>query len=325
MTGYSTFEFLFGGWVKRRKEETAKTVAQIHKEVAREEAQARRSSQKGSVASSSSLRRASSMDIRKTVSVMDKDGFVQVLSASRSSGNLIRATSDAVSMPTKPTSMAVRRAQSFSAISREASKSPPGARPVENEYPSLKEIETKAQNLLKEFFVNGETADAVMSIDELVNVGQTGSEERAAKVVEASVLLVMERKEEDVTKMMQLMTEAHTQGKISDTAMVAGLNDPLDFLSDIEIDAPLAGNFLAMIVAELIKARVLDLDFLLSAPEYFRTDGKPALFGAKVLAALQEEAVEAQVDVIEKLMTKGDKERFGSASELIQSLKSQKH
>jgi hypothetical protein len=107
--------------------------------------------------------------------------------------------------------------------------------------------------------------------------------------------------------------------------MVAGLNDPLDFLSDIEIDAPLAGNFLSMIVAELIKARVLDLDFLLSAPENFRTDGKAALFGAKVLAALQDEVVEAQVDVIEKLMTKGDKEKFGSALELIHSLKSQKH
>lgn len=186
---------------------------------------------------------------------------------------------------------------------------------------SVKEVETKTQNLLKEYFVGGDTADAIQTLQELVV-----DEERAAKAVEASILLVLERKESEVDKMLAVLVATYNKADgdkagISKKAVATGMNDPLEFLSDIEIDAPLAGNLLAKIVAAFISEGALELDFLLQAPAYFLSDGKPALFGAKVLKALgNTEVLPAQVAVIEKLMTKKDKEDFDSAQALVDSI-----
>ena len=76
---------LISGWVTRRKEETAKTLAQIHKEVANEE-RARRLPSTGSIrgVSKGSMRRgASSGDVRvidkaQEKPQIDEDGFVSV-------------------------------------------------------------------------------------------------------------------------------------------------------------------------------------------------------------------------------------------------------
>jgi hypothetical protein len=92
--------FVVKGWVTRRKEEKAKTIAQIHKEVAKEEAQAaRRSGSSNNMQgrgnnnrdnSSSSLRGSGTGDVRnlqrsgstsgkaQAKTIVDQDGFVQV-------------------------------------------------------------------------------------------------------------------------------------------------------------------------------------------------------------------------------------------------------
>ena len=93
-----------------------------------------------------------------------------------------------------------------------------------------------------------------------------------------------------------------------------GLNDPIEFLSDIEIDAPLAGTHLAKCVAEFIKLGALQLDFLNSAPDYFKTDGKPAAFAVKVLKAKGGEGPsDSELEVVGGLMTEDDKKTFDSA------------
>lgn len=236
---------LFIGWITRRKEETAKTIDQIHKEVAREEAQAARSSRSSSTRSSMPNVRRSTNDLRKATGP-DQDGFTVIVPMSRSSGNLMRSTSDAQ----QPSAAAlnrikvnVRRAQSMTV---KKSTPPVAAAPAAPPKTSLKEVETKAKNALKEFFAIGDMAEAVLSIDEVVG----GSEENGAKVVEACIFLVMERKPEDVDKMLVVMRKVHEQKKISDKAFLKGLDDPLEFLSDIEIDAPLARKFLTKIVAD---------------------------------------------------------------------------
>merc|ERR1712086_1087878 len=98
-----------------------------------------------------------------------------------------------------------------------------------------------------------------------------------------------------------------------------GLNDPLEFLGDVVIDAPLALPHMATIVAELTKAEVVPFGFLLTSPEYFRTDQNAAGFGAKVLKKIGDAALtsEEYIDVVEKLMTEKDKEEHGSAGALI--------
>lgn len=370
------------GWVTRRKEETAKTIAQIHKEVAKEEARAaRRSSSTTNLrslqhsGSSSSLRRQSSsgdvrrLDRQSSKPKVDNDGFVQVakMGRSASTNSLSRQNSDGWSRGSgRASGSSMKRSTSggsFAALSgggsggggggrrksnkkdrdRESSqteKADKGATkakeqsveapapaaassiapaPAVKTYLSPDECGKKVVNILKEYFVGGDTDDAVLSIHELVDAGADGSVSRGAKVVEGGCLVVIEMKEEDVKKFLAVILRCAKESKLENDSFVAGLNDPLEFLSDIVIDAPLAGSHLATIVAEFLKAGIVSFDFLLKAPEYFRTDGNAAQFGGKVLKKMGEGATEAEanVAVIEKLMTDDDKSSYQSASELL--------
>ena len=112
------------------------------------------------------------------------------------------------------------------------------------------------------------------------------------------------------------------ENKIDVASFVHGLNDPLEFLSDIAVDAPLATMHLVRIVAELIKANILEFDFLLDSPEYFRTDQNAARFGAQVVKAMGGDAAlnAGYLEVVGKLMTEEDKSSYQSVQGIMDSL-----
>jgi hypothetical protein len=251
------------GWITRRKEDKVMTIAEIHQEVAKEEAHAARrsSSSRNLLGGTGGLRRSTS-DIRSSRPMVDQDGFVQIV-PSRSSGNLVRATSDLVAAagPSQQQNhpKPVRRAQSFSVAPRSttslgiirAQQPTVPTEPAAKTGMSLEEVEKKAKTMLKEYFVSGDLSEAVLTIDEIVGVGKDdGSVKRGTKVVETCVFLVLEGKPDDVDKMLVVLKAAHEQGKIADSCFLKGLDDPLEFLSDIEIDAPSARKFMVKIVAE---------------------------------------------------------------------------
>ncbi|KAL7534132.1 hypothetical protein ACHAXR_005645, partial [Thalassiosira sp. AJA248-18] len=343
------------GWVTRRKEETAKTIAQIHKEVAKEErAAARRSNSSASLRGTgkNNIRRgASSGDVRvldktQTKPQVDKDGFVSVASSSKgfnrsSSMSMMRSQSEGVQKYSTRGSVVMktegrRPSQGKFAVLKE---SPPrrsskkgssgksdekAAAPAEEKKPKINyltpdECGDKAKNILKEFFVGGDTDDALLSIHELVGAGNEGAVDRGTKVVEAAVLMVLEMKAEDVDKFLGIYLRCAKEKKIEGESFVLGLTDPLEFLGDVAIDAPLAIPHMASIVAELVKAGIVPFTFLLDAPEYFRTDQNAADFGGKVLKKIGGDATTSQdyIDVIEKLMTCEDKAKHSSAGDLI--------
>ena len=325
------------GWVKRRKEETAKRIDEIHKDVAKEEAAAAANSKMNRRASSSqNLRRSSSM---ASAPVVDEDGFVSIPSrgSMNRSGSRPNMVAPPSSMPGKPNPKAMRRSQSQpvgmhvdgtgSPVKQKsvstASNLPavPSSMPTthEAEYKSPAECAGKAKSILKEYFVGGDTADAVLSFDELVCAGKEGSIERGAKVFESGALLVMEMKETDVKKFLTVLESCIESSKIEKESVIKGLNDPLEFLGDIEIDAPLAGNHLALIVASCMNKNACSLDLLNDGPEYFKTGGKAATFAAKVLRARGGEASEGELEIIESLMTEDDKAKFSSAVELMKA------
>jgi MA3 domain len=181
------------------------------------------------------------------------------------------------------------------------------------------ECSKKMKKVLKEYFVGGDTADAVLSTQEMVNVGTEGSVERGAKAVEGGILMVMEMKEADVKKFLTLMESCVKDNKIESQAIVQGLNDPLEFLTDIEIDAPLAGSHLALIISHFLKWDVVGLGLLLSAPEYFRTDGKPAAFAIKILKKRGGDPTDEELHIIEQLMTDEEKATHGSAKAMFEA------
>merc|ERR1712137_436630 len=130
------------------------------------------------------------------------------------------------------------------------------------------ECAKKIKNLLKEYFVGGDTDDCVVSVHELIQAGTDGSVERGSKIVEGATLMVMEMKPDDVEKTLKVLSRCISEKKIEAQSITTGLNDPLEFLSDIEIDAPLAGTHLAKMIATYLKLEVVSMDMLKHAPEY---------------------------------------------------------
>lgn len=293
-------------------------------------------------------RQSSANDVRKMKPTVDSDGFEQVgmkpsgggFGRSQSLGNFHQSSLGSRSKPEQSASRSRSTGGSFSAFtepknsggrksSMKREKSEGSALPDLDEkkesnvprvvYKSPEECGNKAKDTLKEFFVGGDLDDAVLTFHELIGAGNEGSVDRGSKVIEGSVLMVLEMKAEDVEKMMKVVSKCHEEKKIEASSFAPGLNDPLEFLSDIAIDAPLATPLLVSIVADFINMGVLSLDFLLKAPEYFRTDGNAAQFAAKVIQKMGGDALEAStnLDVIDGLMTEDDKASFASAKELL--------
>lgn len=289
--------------------------------------------------SSGDVRRSSSSSLKPSI---DKDGFVQVgqpsFGRSVSMGNMHRSSSrGSVTQSPRIVKGIMKKVPSGSSFAPLLESPGPGQKsatdkvekapekkeaapaPAKVEYKSPDECGDKAKNILKEYFVGGDTDDAILSFHELIQAGQEGSVDRAAKMVESSVLLVMEMKKGDVEKTLTVFSRLINDKKIEGGSLSKGLNDPLEFLGDIAIDAPLAGDHLAGIVCAFVKSGAISLDFLLNAPEYFRTDGKAAQFAAKVLKKIGTEDDAASLDVIDKLMTCDDKEAHSSAKDLVAS------
>lgn len=315
------------GWATRRQEESAKTIAQIHKEAAKE---ARRGSNNiNRSMSSNSLRRQAKPSI-------DKDGFVEVVgstggafSRSQSLGNFQRSGSRNNLRKSKTKSPKMVSSGSFAALGQSDRKQESNSqknnatKDVEKKsiinYLSPKECGEKAKNYLKEYFVGGDADDAVLSIHELIGAGDEGSIDRGAKVLESTILMILEMKAEDVEKFLGIICRCYREKKIEKPSIPLALNDPLEFLSDVAIDAPLATPHMAKIVSCLIKAEALSFDYLLSSPEYFRTECGAAAFGNKVLNVLGGDAMTnaSNVAVIEKLMTDDDRAQYPTAADLI--------
>ena len=190
------------------------------------------------------------------------------------------------------------------------------------EYLEPEECKERTKTILKEYFVGGDTDEAIRSLDELVGAGSKseedhGSLDRGAAVIESGVLLVMEMKQQDVQKFLAVIKRCLQKKKIEKESLPLGLKEPLEFLSDIEIDAPLARTLLTSIVAYWVRQDALPFGFLLDAPEYFRTDCKPAEFAAGVLKVRGGDVTEADLSVVEKLMTEDDKKTYASAKEMV--------
>lgn len=247
------------------------------------------------------------------------------------------------SIPTKPKGQKMRRAQSTPAsMSTSFTIGTPSSTPIKQKntstnnmatapslpstFPdeginllSIEQCQSKMKSILKEYFVGGDTVDAVLSVHEIIQVGSTGSIERGSKALETAVLMVMEMKELNVKQLLTVLESCIKDSKIEKESILQGLNDPIEFLRDIQIDAPLAVNHLSLIVAKLISWKAISFDFLLDTPEFFRTDGKPAAFAIDILKRKGDPS-DDDLRVVESLMTEDDKETHTSAKLMFEAL-----
>lgn len=335
------------GWVQRRKLETAKSIADLHKELAKEEKSQRRNSSLGISTSQSNLRRVNSLST--AAPSMDNDGFMEISRATMkkvgSKQNMSSGTETGNTLPSITRGQKLRRAQSTpSGMSAGYSIGTPSSTPIKQKIisstnmsnvPSLPatvsperpsvlsadQCRSKIESIMKEYFVGGDTADAVLSVHEMIQVGTKGSVDRGAKAIEGVVLMVMEMKETNVKQMLTVLESCVKDSKIEKEALVQGLNDPLEFLRDIQIDAPLASSHLSLITAELINWNAISLEFLLGAPQFFRSDGKAAAFAIEILKKKNGDGPsDDDLVVVERLMTEGDKKIHSSAKVMFDAL-----
>lgn len=311
------------------------TIAEIHEEVREEEARQRSNSDdyffnRRRSNSGDSFSMSPQYMSRKTPKKVDADGFVNV----KKSTIVRRAASDVEVSDIYSKDNGRKKKSPPIKRDTKAPKSPTSksrtvasqldsdhATPKIVEYPDPQECKEKMKTLLKEYFVSGETEEAIRCIDELVGAGTDTEEhtsvDRGAAVIEAGVLLVLEMKQQEVQKFLAVIKRCLQKKKIEKDCLAPGLSDPLEFLSDIEIDAPMARTLLTNIVSYWVRQEVLPLNFLLETPEYFRTDGKPAEFAAGVIKMRGGETSEEDLSIIEKLMTEDDKKKYKSPKELL--------
>jgi len=335
------------GWVQRRKLETAKSIADLHKELAKEEKNQRRNSSLSISTSQSNLKRSSSL--ATAAPSMDDDGFMEISRATMkkvgSKQNIPAGVETTSVLPLKSRGQKLRRAQSTPAgMSTSYTIGTPSSTPIKQKVvftnnmtaapslpasfsagpghlPTIDQCQSKMKSILKEYFVGGDTADAVLSVDEMIQVGKKDSIQRGAKALEAGVLMVMEMKEVNVKQLLKVLESCVKDSKIEKEAIVQGLNDPIDLLRDIQIDAPLASSHLALIIAELINWNAISFDLLLATTEFFRAECKPAAFAIEILKKKSgSEPSDDELIVVERLMTDGDKKSHKCAKAMFDTL-----
>lgn len=224
-------------------------------------------------------------------------------------------------MPSKSSMTNVSSSNAFASSSEPRNlttdKSEPKVVDQQKQIMTPKDYLKKAKTVLKEFFVGGDDDDAVLSFQEII--GADLSIERGSMAFEGGVLLVLEMRQEEVQKFIDIMSRCYKEKIISAESIRKGVSDPLEFLQDVAIDAPLAVSHMATIAAAFIKEGAITFDFLLDSPEYFRTECNAARFGCKVLNAIGGNAMNetTSLNVIEKLMTDEEKKQYPSVQEFL--------
>lgn len=171
---------------------------------------------------------------------------------------------------------------------------------------SPKECGERSKAIFKEYFISDDKKETIKSIQELVgtntydstsNIGIKMYSDRCVAMIESCILMVLEMKERDVYKFLDIIAACVNQEIIiiienistsSNNILIRSLNDPLEFLRDIEIDAPMASSYLSLIIASWIDCKyILSIGFLLlQVPDYFKTNGRPAEFAIQILYKL---------------------------------------
>jgi len=335
------------GWRVRRKVETAKTLNEIHREVAKEERKNNKRSTSAvnlkSLGESSMSRSASRTSMK--ITKVDEDGFMKVVNTKSSSSsdimrrnlsmnNLSRSVSE--TLPDKGNRF-MKRSSTIgeTAITKKKSNavkaaktktpSPPPKKDKETVLKTPKECGQLVKSILKEYFFTNDTKDALLSLNELL--GPTDDEDYKKRIItllQSSILQVMEMKKEDVEKLIKLIETFSAQNDDASKKkeyITQSLHLPLESLMDIAIDAPLASKHLSAIVSSFMKSDLVTFDFFLSTPEYFLMDSNlAAKFAKDVLLLLEisdDEKKKSCLDVIGKLMTEDEKSEFGNVNVFV--------
>mmetsp|Transcript_29259 Transcript_29259/g.41878 ORF Transcript_29259/g.41878 Transcript_29259/m.41878 type:complete len:1101 (-) Transcript_29259:352-3654(-) len=196
----------------------------------------------------------------------------------------------------------------------------------------------KVKGILKDYFVNHDVSDALISYEELVQPLQLHALDRGVKCVETSLQFMMEQSKarlETFLLLWEMLTkgsadgDAKSRNAIFDQKMIiGGIRKPLEALSDTIIDAPLANIILTNIVASMISWGALppDFSFLLNVTDSSFQADVYATFAIDLIVTLEQLSndhtsgllgKQVNVDIIGKLMASEEREKWENVTEFI--------
>lgn len=253
-------------WVPRRKEEKAKTLEEIRKDVEREERKQAQESQqnqrsggsynpRGSGRSAGSDYRQSgrqqplksSVRQPKPVTETDEDGFTVVsqgakpvsVSSKSSLSRQLQQSQESSSTTTK---------QAFSALADEKK-----AEPLSEE-----QLERKIKSMRSDFLTDGGNVDElILSVDEFIGAPDAGKQ-----LISVSINLMMESKDDERNAIYQIITILLEKEKLTKANAMEGTMDAIEFIDDLVIDSPRAYEYLGNLLGIYLRLKVVDLDWI---------------------------------------------------------------
>jgi hypothetical protein len=263
------------GWVSRRKVEKAKTLDEIHRDVAREEARAQSGNRGGGSRGGGGGGGRPAMghgDARKQRQQpqVDSDGWSTVNKpAGRSSS---RQTPNGGGN-TSPNSGNKQSAFAALAASPNATKSYPK--------PTIEPAESgkRFQSAIKEYLTNGDINEPVTILGEVTG----GSAEHGNVAVSKAFDFALEGKDSDCAAVVAIVSKGVETGALPKTCVTSGIIESLEFLFDVAIDAPLAPKNAYNVCSKLADAGCFDRDAVGSIGDMGGFRGEKAVAWAQEL------------------------------------------
>jgi len=247
-------------WVPRRKEEKAKTIAEIRKDVEREE---RQQAQESAAANQGNYRGNNyggrgggggrgdyrnnnrsnygnnnrSRQSQRQVVETDDDGFTTIVGGAKQ----MRGSS---SMPQKPQRILQPKPKPAAAKS----------------YPPLDDdkFDRRVKTIRNEYIQDpNNRQELLLSMDEL-----TGTPDYGSKFVSKNADRMIDCKESERAAIYLLLEICVKEGKISSNDVKAGLVDIVEFIDAFVCDAPLAFDYLGRMLATMIRCNAIDVTWV---------------------------------------------------------------
>lgn len=258
-------------WVPRRKEEKAKTIAEIRKDVEREE---RQQAQESAAANQGNHRgnnnyggrggrgggdyRNSNRNfgnnnnrnrsIRQVVET-DDDGFTTIVGGAkpiRSGGGTQQASNQ------KPQRILQSKPKQAAAASK------PAHPPLDKE-----KFERRVKTIRSEYIQDPKNRqELLLSMDEL-----TGTKGYGMTFVQLNADRMFECKEDELNAIYTLLEICVKEGKLSSNDVKTGLADIVEFIDAFVCDAPMAFDYLGRMLATMIRCNAIDVTWVAEASE----------------------------------------------------------
>jgi translation initiation factor 4G len=282
-------------WVPRRKEEKAKTLEEIRKDVEREERrqaqlsqQQQRSGPRGDYNPRSGRggggdyrggTRPSSIVNRprqaKPSTETDADGFTTVTTGSKASSQR------QLGKPQQGRVAAVATNHAFAAL---ADEHPPTASSQPKGEPMSKEkLERRIKSMRTDFLADGGNVDELMlSIDEL-----SATPGAAVKVVSENADRIMDCKDNEREAIYRILSILFEKEKLSKDDVRDGLMDAIEFIDSFVMDSPRAFEYLGNLLGDMLRLNAIDIKWLCEQCEKTKVDPNTEAPEKLILHSLQ--------------------------------------